>query len=186
MVILIFVFFVLYTLACIADGPDVKPLWKRWLGLKLERWADSLKPINYCRGTFCKCYQTAQLAEEYKHRYEVVLEEIYKINALNTRPTMIISNYDIKQIEEAFIIGESELSEAYIYEEMAKRHGYPPYMMFKSVDRMVEEVKFKCIGKVLDIAKSYVRIDVDRESHYPEIIVRGSLLVGVKKNEERT
>lgn len=78
------------------------------------------------------------------------------------------------------------MSEAYIHEEMAKRHGYPPYMMVKSVDRMVEEVKFKCIGKVLDIAKSYVRIDVDCESHYPEIIVRGSLHIGVKRNEERT
>ena len=186
MVILIFVFFVLYTLACIADGPDVKPLWKRWLGLKLERWADNLKPINYCYGTFCKCYQEAQLAEEYKQRYEAMLEEIYKINALNTRPRIIISDYDIKQIEEAFIIGESELSGAYIHEEMAKRHGYPSYMMVNSVDRMVEEVKFKCIGKVLDIAKSYVRIDVDHESRYPEIIVRGSLHVGVKRNEEKT
>ena len=186
MVILIFVFFVLYTLACIADGPDVKPLWKRWLGLKLAQWADSLEPINYCRRNFCRHYRNSQLVNEYQKQREVLLEEIYKINALNTRPTLIISNYDIKQIEEAFIIRESELSEAYIHEEMAKRHGYPPYMMVKSVDRMVEEIKFKCIGKVLDTAKAFVRIDVNRESHYPEIIVRGSLYIGVKKNEERT
>lgn len=45
--IIIFVLFVLYTLGCIADGPDVKPKWKKWLGGKLERVADSLYPIQY-------------------------------------------------------------------------------------------------------------------------------------------
>ena len=188
MVILIFVFFVLYTLACIADGPDVKPLWKRRLGLKLERWADSLKPIDYCRRNFCKYYKSSQLVNEYQKRCEVLLEEIYKINALNTRPTLIISNYDIKEIEENCIIRESELHVAYYHEQMAKRYGYPPYMMHRgiTVDGIVEEVSFKCVDKILETAKAFVRVDVDRESHYPEIIVRGSLHIGVKRNEERT
>lgn len=47
MTITIFVLFVLYTLACIADGPDVKPLWKKWLGGKLERMANKYYPIQY-------------------------------------------------------------------------------------------------------------------------------------------
>lgn len=51
--IIIFLF-ILYTLACIADGQDVKPLWKRWLGRKLEKMADSLHPIDYCIPAACK------------------------------------------------------------------------------------------------------------------------------------
>ena len=85
-------------------------------------------------------------------------------------------------------IRESELHEAYCHEQMAKRCGYPPYMMHRgiTVDGIVEEVSFKCVDKILGTAKAFVRVDVDRESRYPEIIVRGSLLIGVNKNEERT
>ena len=45
--ITIFVLFVLYTLACIADGPDVKPIWKKWLGKRLEKMANKYYPIQY-------------------------------------------------------------------------------------------------------------------------------------------
>lgn len=31
MTITIFSLFILYTIACIMDGQDVKPLWKKWL-----------------------------------------------------------------------------------------------------------------------------------------------------------
>lgn len=47
MMIAIFVLFVLYTLACIADGPDVKPVWKKWLGKRLEKMANRYYPIQY-------------------------------------------------------------------------------------------------------------------------------------------
>lgn len=47
MMIVVFVLFVLYTLACIADGPDVKPKWKKWLGKKLEKMANRCYPIQY-------------------------------------------------------------------------------------------------------------------------------------------
>ena len=47
MAITIFILFVLYTLACIADGPDVKPIWKKWLGKRLERMANKYYPIQY-------------------------------------------------------------------------------------------------------------------------------------------
>jgi hypothetical protein len=103
---------------------------------------------------------------------------------LNTRPKLIISNYDIKVIEECFLIRESELHEAYIHEEMAKRCGYPPYMMHRdmTVDGIVNEIMFKCIDKVMDKAKAFVKVEVDHESHYPEIVVKGTLHVGVKQN----
>ncbi len=35
MIYLIFILFILYTIACCMDGPDLKPLWKTWLGKKL-------------------------------------------------------------------------------------------------------------------------------------------------------
>jgi hypothetical protein len=47
---------ILYTIACVMDGPDVKPLWKRWLGSKLEAQANKLKPINYCNRADCLYY----------------------------------------------------------------------------------------------------------------------------------
>lgn len=47
MTITIFILFVLYTLACIADGPDVKPKWKKWLRKKLEKMANRYYPIQY-------------------------------------------------------------------------------------------------------------------------------------------
>lgn len=43
----IFILFALYMLGCIADGPDVKPKWKKWLGGKLERMANKYYPIQY-------------------------------------------------------------------------------------------------------------------------------------------
>lgn len=47
MIITIFILFILYTIGCCLDGPDLKPKWKKWLGGKLERMANNLKPINY-------------------------------------------------------------------------------------------------------------------------------------------
>ena len=40
---------ILYMLACIADGPDVKPRWKKWLGKRLETISNSLYPIQYVK-----------------------------------------------------------------------------------------------------------------------------------------
>ena len=47
MTITVFSLFLLYTLACIADGQDVKPKWKKWLGGKLEKMANKYYPIQY-------------------------------------------------------------------------------------------------------------------------------------------
>lgn len=29
----------LYLIACVMDGPDVKPLWKKWMGFKFYGFA---------------------------------------------------------------------------------------------------------------------------------------------------
>lgn len=44
MIYLFFTLFVAYTVACCLDGPDLKPLWKKWLGNKLYDKAKKFYP----------------------------------------------------------------------------------------------------------------------------------------------
>lgn len=44
MIYLILILFILYTIACCMDGPDLKPLWKKWLGKKLYHKAKYFWP----------------------------------------------------------------------------------------------------------------------------------------------
>ena len=44
MIYLIFILFILYTTGCCLDGPDLKPLWKTWLGKKLYHKAKHFWP----------------------------------------------------------------------------------------------------------------------------------------------
>jgi len=44
MIYLFFTLFILYTIACCMDGPDLKPLWKKWLGKKLYHKAKYFWP----------------------------------------------------------------------------------------------------------------------------------------------
>lgn len=52
-VISIFILFVLYTLACIADGPDIKPILKVKIGTYLRIEADKLTKVRYCNPDCC-------------------------------------------------------------------------------------------------------------------------------------
>ena len=48
MIYLIFILFILYTTGCCLDGPDLKPVWKKWLGKKLYNKAKYFSPaLNY-------------------------------------------------------------------------------------------------------------------------------------------
>ena len=44
MIYLIFILFILYTIMCCMDGPDLKPIWKKWLGKKLYHKAKYFWP----------------------------------------------------------------------------------------------------------------------------------------------
>ena len=44
MIYLFFTLFILYTIACCMDGPDLKPIWKKWLGKKLYHKAKYFWP----------------------------------------------------------------------------------------------------------------------------------------------
>lgn len=184
MIIAIFSLFILYTIACIMDGQDVKPLWKKWLGCKLEIMANELKPIRYCNYNLCGFYKDAVYClPMVREQYQQLLKNISMMNALDARPKVFISEYDIKNIEQGFILGESELYEARMHEEIAKRNGIqswqiPPMM---TVDGIVAKAKGRCLLSILDSAKQFVTIEEDRESLCPDIIVKGTLHVGVKK-----
>lgn len=155
--ILYLVFGILYLLACIADGQDVKPIWKRWLGGKLERYADRLKPIDYCNMRSCRYYQEAyrRMCEQMPH--DSVLVESYAI------------------------IGENEVRDAAIREDMMRRHGRADLIpAFGSVKGLVERGKRECARAIAyEIEKSNrIKFDVDSESRYPSICVRARVYVG--------
>ena len=181
----LFFLFVLYTIACCMDGPDLKPLWKRWLGKKLEGYADSLCPIDYCVIGKCKFYKVASI--DYARtlmEYGRLKREFdaFKKNVLSV-PPVEVSYHDIKRIEETFILRERDLYEARMNEEMAERSGIPSWQIPHSmtVDGFVNRIKEACRCKILDSAKQFITIEEDRESCYPEIIVRGRLNIGVKR-----
>ena len=153
MTITIITLFVLYMTACIMDGPDVKPLWKRWLGSKLESYADRLKPINYCNTGKCKF---AQIAFEHSRQ--------------NTR--LIACERCIK---------ESELMRAMSDEQFARRIHFP-IPPSHTVDGLVENAKREIVRSLLSTAESYINIEVHKEEHFPTIYVYGSMYVGKNKS----
>ncbi len=152
---------ILYMLACIADGQDVKPLWKRWLGGKLEGWADKLKPIEYCNLIKCRYYQ-----EAFRRMYEQM-------------------PHDSVLVEGYAIIGENEVRDAALREDMMRRHGRADLIpAFGSVSGLIERGKRECARAIAhEIEKSNrIRFDVDSESRYPSICVHGRVYVGQIKN----
>ncbi len=162
----IFTLFVLYTLACIADGPDVKPLWKRRLGWKLERWANGLKPIDYCQMVSCKYYQ------EYLSR---------------PRPSQQIpmecSTSKVRLIEKAYKIGEDQLYQARRNEDMARERGLfiPPHM---TGEGMMNEYKQMITDDLTKELKPFVSIKVIHDEYDYCIRIIGSILVGKPKETD--
>ena len=96
MIYTIFMLFVLYTIACCMDGQDLKPIWKRWLGVRLERMADSLYPIDYCVYKKCRFYNRAKYdLPMIQKQYETLISEISKMHSYIT---IIIKEEDIQRL----------------------------------------------------------------------------------------
>lgn len=146
---------VLYMVACIMDGQDVKPLWKKALGKRLEKVSNYFYPIEYVTRT------------EYLPSQPIYIKE---------------ATFDAVKVESRIMIGEGEVYEARKQEEMARQHGYPHLVSrWKTVPFMVEEAKKRCLQELFEQAKQGVTLAVDEESHWPGIIVSGSMYVGVKR-----
>lgn len=176
---------ILYTIACCMDGPDLKPRWRRWLGMKLERYADNLKPIDYCIRDKCKYYGLATVnLPQYEKKYIEMIAEFAKINALNSRPTIVMQNFDAVPVESRVMLSEGDIYEARMYQDMMRQHGIPDWQIppHKSVSFLVEDAKRRCIDGLLNEAKQFVDVKVDEESHWPGIIIMAKMLVGKKNN----
>ena len=137
------------------DGQDVKPLWKEALGKRLERLSNYFYPIEYVTRT------------EYLPSQPIYVEK---------------ATFDAVKVESRIMIGEGEVYKARIQEEMAHRHGDPHLVpRWNTVPFMVEEAKKNCLQELFEQAKQGVTIEVDEESHWPGIIVKGFMYVGVKR-----
>ena len=184
MIYVIFTLFVLYTIACCMDGPDLKPLWKRWLGIRLETIADKLHPIDYCN--IDKCWYYHQATHDlplYIKRYETFVSEVARMNALNSHPVIVLGRYEPKIIEQSFMLREDDLLDARMDEALTRRYtNLACISSGMTVNRIVARTKERCIYSILETVKKLITIKEDRESDYPNIIIKGSLCVGLENN----
>ena len=175
---------VIYTIACCMDGPDLKPKWKHWLGVKLEGYADSLKPIDYCVRDKCKYYELATVKlPQYKKKQKELKKELALINNLSSyMPPVVMHNFDAVPVESRMMLSEGDIYEARMYQDMMRQHGIPDWQTprHKNVSFMVEEAKEKCIRNLLNEAKQFASVEVDEESHWPGIVITAKMMVGRK------
>lgn len=69
--ITIFIIFILYTLACIADGPDIKPILNIKIGNYLHRQADKFYHAHYCHIDMCP-FPRRFLSEGYQNAIPII------------------------------------------------------------------------------------------------------------------
>lgn len=108
--IIIFTLFVLYTLACIADGPDVKPILNTKIGHYLHRQADKFYHAHYCKPEHCAFVHNSIRAAERE-----AIAEFTKVN-YNTE----LVKHTVKLDEEQVYMLRNNLSSINLIDE-AKR-----------------------------------------------------------------
>ena len=149
---------ILYAIACVMDGPDVKPLWKRWLGSKLEAQANKLKPINYCNRADCLYY--LNWTPPQKHE------------------PIQVDTFDRKYIEQVVLIGEDDLFRAAIRDGYCGGRSYG-----KSYEKelLIENAKEVCFDKLMEACKPFVEFKIMADEWKPGIHVCGAIEVGAKR-----
>lgn len=149
---------ILYAIACVMDGQDVKPLWKKWVGGKLEKAANHFFPINYVTKTkVVKEYVPMPSPTPWEHcGYDHV-------------------TFDAVKVASQTMITESDLMMAY-------RHM--PYQKSDFMNILINENKRECFNAIFRkiAAEDVVNFEVDRETQRPNIIVRAYMYVGRKRN----
>jgi hypothetical protein len=163
------------------DGPDVKPLWKKRLGLKLADTALRFYPIHYCKIENCiypKKYRSALVEiDELKSRLESL--------SIKTKIPLQVEMYDSVRIEANPVeITEDELFHAYESERFARERGYEHLLpKWETVDGLVSIAKENVAKSILDAIKQneFINTEVVKDSYRPFIVVRGWLDVGRKR-----
>lgn len=145
----------LYIIACVMDGHDVKPLWKKWVGGKLEKAANYFFPIKYVTETKVKYLPIEPPTPFERCDYDRI-------------------NFDGKKIKATGIITEQDMLDAL---------SPVSYRMDEAVPRLIRERKSRCIHAICDkIANGeYITVEVDRETQYPSILVSAWVYVGKKR-----
>lgn len=138
------------------DGQDIKPLWKKWAGRKLEKAANYFYPIKYVTKT------------KYVPLPPPTPMEYYDYD---------ITRYDSKKIESIAYINECNIMDGYIR---------LPYEKDVFMERLIAARKRDCLRAIFDriAAEDIVNFDIDYEPRRPGVIVRAWLYVE-KKNEDR-
>ena len=146
---------VLYIIACVMDGQDVKPLWKKWVGKRLERAANYFFPIKY------------------------VSETKYKYVPINTPSPFEHCDYDhltfnAEKIHATHLITETDMRDVLSFVE---------YRREDAVQRLIRERKSRCVHAICQkIADGgYITVEEDRRTRYPNILIRAWVYVGKKR-----
>lgn len=157
---------VLYTIACVMDGQDVKPLWKRWLGSKLESYADKLKPIDYCKRFNCIYYHRALQAE----RDAVVQKRMAAMAAANATIRISSESGTPLLVSEAVCINEFDVMDAH------HRYGTSA----KSI--LIHQAKQRIVRSISAAIEkdNFVHFDVHEDRSRYETYVTGELSVIIR------
>ena len=148
---------ILYAIACVMDGQDVKPLWKKWVGKKLEKAANYFYPIKYVTDT--------KVVKEYVPLPSPTPWERCDYDHIT---------FDAVKVASLTMITGSDWMMAFMR---------MPYPKSDIADILIKENKSKCFNAIFrKIAEeNVVNFEIDRETARPNIIVRAWLYVG-KKN----
>lgn len=148
---------ILYAIACVMDGQDVKPQWKKWVGKKLEKAANYFFPINYVTKT--------KVVKEYVPLPSPTPFERCDYDHLT---------FDAVKVASRAIITESDLMTAM---------WHMPYPKSDIANVLINENKSKCLNAIFRqiAAEDVVNFEVDRETARPNIIVRAWMYVGKKR-----
>ncbi len=144
---------ILYTIACVMDGQDVKPLWKRWAGKKLEKAANYFSPIKYVTETK---YVPMPLPTPFER-----------------------CNYDHLTFDAVKVQSQAMISEGDFM--MALRHM--PYQKKDIANILIKDNKSKCLNAIFRkiAAEEIVNFEIDTVTAQPNIIVRAWMYVGKKR-----
>lgn len=139
------------------DGQDIKPLWKKWVGNKLEKAANYFFPIKYVTET------------------KVVKEYV----PLPSPTPWERSDYDHVTFDAVKVASQAMITEGDLL--MAYRHM--PYQKSDFMNMVINENKSECFNAIFRkiAAENVVNFEIDRETARPNIIVRAWLYVGKKK-----
>lgn len=172
MIALIFVLFVMYTLACIADGPDVKPRWKSWLGNKFLRLSQRYIRFNPCFGPpVCSHIRDARASvDAYRKAYALLRDQVERMVATDPGGLAVIRS--------KVSISEQELSHMYI-----QSRYYGGTFFEDEKNKAILLAKDLCKKNITNMLLRNLTFDVQEDHQTMGINVFASLVINRHYNE---